>query len=155
MQHWQKALPPYYLVLGQLHGLAAYMQRPQHALHYHPVLNTQRKITMRSLFLNFSFRTFAIAASLLRTLLTVRATRSRNYALYAILHSRARHVGHQFSHRNFFYYLCVCFLSQQIERAARTSAVNLSELAAGHSTFCVNVTHKKNLKKALLQLRSA
>ena len=48
---------PYHLVvLGQLHGLAAYMQRPQYALHYYLVLNTQRNVTMCSDFFNLSFR---------------------------------------------------------------------------------------------------
>ena len=101
MQHWQKTLPPYHLlvVLGQLHGLAAYMQRPQYVLRYHPVLNTQpNALTLSQLFLP----TFAIAVSLLHPLLTAGTTRSRNHAQYASLHPIARHVGHQFLDHNFF-----------------------------------------------------
>ena len=130
------------------------MQRPKYALHCHTVLNTQRKITYALTFSQLFLPTFAIAVSLLHPPLTVGTTCSRNHALYASSHSRARHVGHQFLDHNFFYYLCVCFLSQQIGHTVRTSTVNLTELAACHNTFCVNLTHKKHLKKAVLQLRS-
>ena len=144
---------PYRLVvLGQPHGLAVYMQRPQYALSSSPQYLTQDYYVLR-LFQPF-LPIFAITVSLLHPQLTVGTTCSGNHVLYATLHSRACHVGHQFSDHNFFYYLCLCFLSQQIERTPCTCAVNLTELAACHCTFWVNVTHKKNLKKALFRLRS-
>ena len=154
-----KTLGPYHLVvLGQQRGLAAYIRLCAASTVCHcpslsssPQYPTQDRyaITLSQLFLP----TFAIAVSRLHPQLTVGTTRSRNHALYASLHSRARHVGPQFSDQFLLLSLRV-FLSQQIERAVRTSVVNLSELVACHSTFWVNVTHKKNLKKALLQLRS-
>ena len=143
-----KTLPPYHLVvLGQqtwlscLHAASAVCP----SLSSSPQYPTQDyySLTLSQLFLP----TFAIVVSLLHPLRTVGTTRSRSHTLYASLHIRAHHVGHQFSDHNFFYYLCVCFSSQQIERTARTPTVNLTELSACHSTFWVNLTSKRTLKK--------
>jgi hypothetical protein len=77
MRHWQKALPPhlFLFVLGQRRSLAADMQWPLYAHHYHPIprypMQDDYMLTLTQPFLP----TFAIAVSFLYPLLTVGSTR--------------------------------------------------------------------------------